>query len=65
MVEVQKIANQNNGPTFTTTTSKRLTSWDMDLFIKDILVVIQEERPDIIGETVDVYEEYGVSRLFR
>jgi hypothetical protein len=54
-----------NGPVFRDGAGKRARAGKYEWTIKSWLEVIQREEPDLIGASVDVFEDYGVSRSFR
>ena len=56
---------RSKGPAFVDKNNNRMTSKLMQRVILDQLIKVQVNRPDIISDSVDVPEEYGISRSFR
>ena len=54
-----------NGPVFRKKNGKRAKQKDYEAEIFDRLERIQNEQPDVLDPSIDVTEEFGLSRSFR
>ena len=60
----EKLGN-DRGPAFIDKYGNRMTSKQMQPIILNALLRVQSNKPHIISSTVEVLEEYGISRSFR
>jgi hypothetical protein len=65
LVEQRTKEGRFRGPALCETDGKVQNPGLLEVFLLDILVEIQNEHPEIIDPSVDVYEEMGISRSFR
>ena len=65
LLRMHESHGRRNGPAFCDSKGNRLKSFQMQQIILDLLLKIQIQYPSIISPSVDVLEEYGISRSFR
>ena len=65
LLRMHEKSGRSKGPTFIDGTGKRMASESMQKIILNQLLKVQANRPDVISDSVEVLEEYGISRSFR